>query len=192
MINHNTPLSGSLQSPMQILQNRCARSDLLMSNAARKQLGLQPDKLRTVYKNEHLPSHDLHIGQDIMYQDVTSKWWYPATITSLCAQPRSYKITTRDDVTYRKTQAHLKPYQPQCKKTEDEHSDNDMWTLKANCKHLTMLKVKTIKYNLILDQREILSLQLNLICDLISGLCYNKLDISCFKKFAHKWLPNRW
>ena len=68
---------------MQILQNRCARSDLPMSNAARQQLGLQPEKLRTVHKNEHLPSHDLHIGQDVMFQDVASKWWYPATITSL-------------------------------------------------------------------------------------------------------------
>ena len=79
------PLSGSLQSPMQILQNTCTRSDLPMSNAATQQLGLQPEKLRTVYKNEHLPSHDLHIGQDVMFQDVASKCWYPATITTLCA-----------------------------------------------------------------------------------------------------------
>ena len=35
MIYHNTPLTGSLQSPMQILQGRNARSDLSMSNAAR-------------------------------------------------------------------------------------------------------------------------------------------------------------
>ena len=57
-----------------------------MSNAARQQLGLQPEKVRTVNKNEHLPSHDLHIGQDVMYQDATNKWWYPATITSFfCA-----------------------------------------------------------------------------------------------------------
>ena len=73
MIYCNTPLSGSLQSPMQIWQSRCTRSDPPMSNAARHQLGLQPEKLWTVYKNEHLPSHDLHIGQDVMYQDVTSK-----------------------------------------------------------------------------------------------------------------------
>ena len=132
MMYHNTSLSGNLQSLMQILQNRCTRSDHTMSNAARQQFGLEPEKLRTVYKNEHLPSHDLHTGQDVMYQDVTSKWCYPATITSLCVQSRSYKITTRDDFTYRKTQAHLKPYQPQCKNTEDEHSDNDLWTLKAN------------------------------------------------------------
>ena len=71
-----------------------------MSNEARQQLGLQPEKLRTVYKNEHLPSHDLHIGQDVMYQDVASKWRYPSTITTLCVQPRSYNITTREGVSY--------------------------------------------------------------------------------------------
>ena len=126
MIYHNTPLSGSLQSLMQILHSRCTRSDLPMSNAARKQLCLQPEKWKNVYKNEHLPSHDLHIGQDVMYHDVTSKWWYPVTISSLCTQPRCYYITARDGVTYIKTQAHLKPCQPQCKKTEDEHSDRVM------------------------------------------------------------------
>ena len=82
MIWHNTPVSGSLKSLIQILQSRCARSDLPTSNAARKQLGLQSEKLRTVYKNENLSSHDLHIGQDIMYQDATSKWQYPTAITS--------------------------------------------------------------------------------------------------------------
>ena len=43
-------------------------------------------------------------------------------------------ITTRDNAPYRRTQAHLKPYQPECMKIEDEHSDNDIQTLKANCK----------------------------------------------------------
>ena len=138
MIYHNPPLSGSLQSPMQILQSRSARSDLPMSNAARQQLDLQTEKLRNVIKNEHLPSHDLHIGQDVLYQDATSKQWYPATITSLCAQPRGYNITTREGYTHRKTQAHLEPYQLQSKKSEDEHSveqSSDMQTLKLpDCK----------------------------------------------------------
>ena len=35
-------------------------------------------------------------------------------------QPTSFNITTIEGVTYRKTQAHLKPYQPQSKKLEDE------------------------------------------------------------------------
>ena len=30
-------------------------------------------------------------------------------------------ITTKDGVQYRKIQAYLKPYQPQIKKSEDEH-----------------------------------------------------------------------
>ena len=68
MIYHNTPLSDSLQSLMHILQNRCTRSDLPMSNAASQQLGLQPEKLRSVYKNVHLPSHDLHIGKMLCFK----------------------------------------------------------------------------------------------------------------------------
>ena len=83
MIYYNTPLSGSLQSLMQILQSRSTRSDPPMSNAARQQLGLQPEKLITVKMHEQLPSHDLHIRQDVVYEDTTSKWWLPATITSL-------------------------------------------------------------------------------------------------------------
>ena len=73
MIYHNTPLTSSLQSSMQIFQSSSARSDLPMSNAARRQLGLESEQLRNKHKNEHLPLHDLHIGQDVMFQDATSK-----------------------------------------------------------------------------------------------------------------------
>ena len=109
-VYHNTPLSSNLQSPMQILTSRSARSDLPMSNAARKQKGLDCKQLRTKYKNEQLPLHDLHLDQAVMYQDPSDKRWYPATITRLCQEPRSYLITTKQGVQYRKTQAHLKPY----------------------------------------------------------------------------------
>ena len=88
MIYHNTPLTNSLKSPMQILQSQCARSDLPMCNAARQQLGLQSEDLRKADKHEHLPTHDYHIGKDVMFQGMTSKWWYPATLTSLCPEPR--------------------------------------------------------------------------------------------------------
>ena len=134
MIYHNTPLSSNLQSPMQILQSRSARSDLPMSNAARHQLGLSPEHLRSKYKNEHLPSHDLHLRQHVMYQDSTNKQWFPGTITSICSEPRSYRITTKEGVTYRKTQSHLKPYDPHSKKSEDEHyklQSSNMQTVKS-------------------------------------------------------------
>ena len=95
MIYCSIPLSSNLQSPMQILQNRSARSDLPMSNVTRHQLSLKPGQLRSKCKNEHLPSHDVHLGQHVMFQDSTNKWWFPATITSIWSEPRSYKITTK-------------------------------------------------------------------------------------------------
>ena len=98
----NTPLSGSLQSLMQMLQSRSTRSQLSMSNAARRQLGLSLQQLRIKTKNDHLPSHDLFIGQDVMFQDSISKRWFPVTITAWCKEPRSYKIITRSGVTYKK------------------------------------------------------------------------------------------
>ena len=73
VIYHNTHLTGSLQSSMQILHGRNARSDFPMSNAARNQLGIQPEVLRNIDKHEKLPIHDLHIGQHVLYQDIVTK-----------------------------------------------------------------------------------------------------------------------
>ena len=81
MIYHNTPLTGSTQSPMKILQGRNARSDLPMSNAARKQCGIQPEIVRNIDRHAAL----LHVGQQAMYQNFTNKHWYPAVIDSLCS-----------------------------------------------------------------------------------------------------------
>ena len=96
MIYRNTPLSNHLQSPMQILSSRSTRSTLPLSNAAKRQMGIQDEELRTGYKNQHLPTHDLCLKQTVMYHELTSKKWYPATITKLCEEPRSYIITTAD------------------------------------------------------------------------------------------------
>ena len=183
MIYCNTPLSSSLQSLMLILQSRSARSDLPMSNATRQQLGLWPEKLRTVNKNELLPPHDLHIGNDVLYQDATIKLWYPATITSLCAQPRSYNITTRQDVIFRKTQAYLKPYQSQSKKSKDEHSDvqsSDMQTLKAYHKQFDSFDNKNQVQSY---SRPKWDMKSPVKLDLWSNkwIVWNKLDISCLR-----------
>ena len=63
MIYRNTPLLHKLQSPMQILQSRTARTQLPMSSVARIQQGLGSEHLRVSNKNEHLPTHDFHMGQ---------------------------------------------------------------------------------------------------------------------------------
>ena len=89
-----------------------------MSNAARKQLGIQPEMLRNSDKHKVLPSHDLHAGQSFMCQDNVTKQWHPAFITNLCQEKRGHMTTTSDGVVYRKMQAHDKLYKPQNKKSQ--------------------------------------------------------------------------
>ena len=73
-------------------------------------MGIQNEELRAKQKNQHLPTHDLCLNQAVMYQEPISKKWYPARITKLCEEPRSYIITTEEGTQYRKMQMHLKPY----------------------------------------------------------------------------------
>ena len=63
-----------------------------------------------------------------MMQDPTSKKWSPAVITRLCKEPRSYQVTIKEGVTYRKVQVHLKPYIPDDKQEQAAK--------KAICRHL--------------------------------------------------------
>ena len=86
---------------MKIIQGRKARSDLPMLNVARKQLGIQSEIIRNFDKHAALPTHDLNVGQHVMYQDSASKCWYPAVIDSLCSEPRCYKIITKEGIVYR-------------------------------------------------------------------------------------------
>ena len=71
-----------------------------MSNAARNWHGIQPEVLRIIDKYDKVPTHDLHVGQHIMYQGSVTKHWHPATIASLCQEKQSYKIKTSDGVFY--------------------------------------------------------------------------------------------
>ena len=77
-----------------------------------------------------------------MMQDPTSKWWSPAVITRLCKEPRRYQVTTSDNVTYRKMQAHLKLYKPEIKSAQDVKNCN-MWPLEKTC-HKTVKSNDTI------------------------------------------------
>ena len=119
-----------------MLLSRTVRSLLPMSDVARQQLGLQTEMLRIRKKNEHLPSHDLCLGQNITMQDPTSKRWSPVVITTLCIEPRSYQVTIKDGMAYRKTHAHLKLYTPEDKQ-EQETRKYHMQTLMKNCKKNT-------------------------------------------------------
>ena len=186
MVYHNTPLSNTLHSPMQIPTSISARSDLPISYEARKQLGIDCENLRIKYKNKHLPSHDLYIDQAVMYQDSASKHRFPAPTTKLCKEPRSYIITTKKGVQYRKSQAHLKPYQPQDKKVGDK-------LLSQNTHRLT---IKTLNSNHEIDNlmqsrpKRDIKPQLNWIYKEYCEYLVIRLDITCFLLFTLKWLPN--
>ena len=75
MVYRNTPLNGSLQSPMQILQGRQARTDLPLSHATEVKMGINQTPRPTAeilhVKNKSLstPTHDIPIGQHVMYRE---------------------------------------------------------------------------------------------------------------------------
>ena len=123
-----------------MLQQRSARSQLPMTNATCRQLGIAAEQT-TANKNQHLPLHDLHIGQEVMYKDSVTKRWFLATIKALCSEPRSYQILTMKGVIYRRTQNHLKPYKSY-KKTQkgqqfnkhfNQNNDNNNGNMQQSC-----------------------------------------------------------
>ena len=95
-------------------------------------MGIAADQIIT-NKNQHLPLHYLHIGQEVLYQDSVTKRWFPATIKAFCPEPRSYQIQTTEGVIYRRTQNHVKPYKSNQKIHKGELSNqnnNHMQSLK--------------------------------------------------------------
>ena len=131
MIYHNTPLASTSKSPMQMLQQRSARPQLPMSNAARRRLAIVTEQ--QISKNQHLPMHDFHIGQAVMCQSPITKRWFPATIKALCPEPRSYQIETPEGITYRRTQNHLKPF----KSSQKTHTTEQY---RQQCQNSTITK----------------------------------------------------
>ena len=118
MVYRNTPLNGSLQSLMQILQGRQANTDLPLLHAAKIRMGInhtpRPTAEILCIKDKSLSAstHDIPIGQLVMCRDPNGRRRYLATVIQQLPKKRSYIIKTHDNVRYRKTQVHLKPYTP--------------------------------------------------------------------------------
>ena len=124
---------------MQILQGRHACTDLLLSHVAKVKMGINhaprstAEILHVKDKSLSTPTHDIPIGQNVMYREPNDRRWYPATIIQQLPEKRSYLIKTHDNVIYRKTQVHLNPYIPKkkvqqpelCKKENNQGIDND-------------------------------------------------------------------
>ena len=149
MIYHNTPLASTSKSPMQMLQQRSARSQLLLSNAARRQLGIAVEQPSS-NKNQHLPAHNFHIGQEVMCQSPITKRWFPATIKALCPDPKSYQIETQEGIAYRRTQNHLKPFKSHQKtQTKEQYqqkcSNTNRTSVNDDCKRIQTRPKRQIK-----------------------------------------------
>ena len=63
-------------------------------------------------KSFSTPTHDIPIGQNVMYREPNDKRWYPTTVIQQFPEKRSYIIKTNNNVIYRKMQVHLKHYIP--------------------------------------------------------------------------------
>ena len=104
---------------MQILPGRQAHTDLPLSHAAKVKLGINHTPRPTAEilcvkdKSLSIPTHDIPTGQHVMYREPNYGRWYPATVIQQLPGKRSYIMKTHDNVIYRKTQVHLKPYKPQ-------------------------------------------------------------------------------
>ena len=128
MVYRNILLNGTLHSPMQIFQGRQARADLPLLYAAKVKMGInhapRPTAEILCVKDKSLsaPTHDIPIGQIIMYREPNDKRWYLATVIQQLPEKRSYLIKTHDNVIYRKMQVHLKPYAPKKKVQQPELS----------------------------------------------------------------------
>ena len=62
-----------------------------MSSVARIQQGLGSEQLRVNNKNEHVPTHDFHEGQSVMYLNPANRRWYPAQKPQ--ASAKNLKVT---------------------------------------------------------------------------------------------------
>ena len=86
MVYRNTPLNATLQSPMQILQGRQAGTDLPLLHAAKVKMGINhaprtnAEILHAKDKSLSAPTHDIPIGQNVMYREPSDKRWYPTTV----------------------------------------------------------------------------------------------------------------
>ena len=106
----NTPISGKLPSPFELLHNQKPNLDLPKWE---KKCPVQVEDLCSKDKNLQA-EHDniLPVGTNVMFITPPNKKWFPAVVKEYLGH-RSYRIQTPGGVVYCCTRLHLKPYKPQ-------------------------------------------------------------------------------
>ena len=112
-----TPINYNVPSPAELLNNRMLRSNLIakvstptFSNTdhIRKELKHRQD-MQKMYHDR--TAHDLPPlvpGQDVHILDNQTGKWKPATITSRCAEPRSYILQLPDGSSKRRNRVQIR------------------------------------------------------------------------------------
>ena len=106
-------------------------TDLPLSCSAKVKMGINyiprpsAEILHVKDKSLSTPTHNIPIGQPVMYREPNDGRWYPATVIQQLQEKKSYLVKTHENVIYRKTQVHLKPYTPKKKVPQPELSKVD-------------------------------------------------------------------
>ncbi|XP_038046793.1 uncharacterized protein K02A2.6-like [Patiria miniata] len=113
-----TPIDSKLPSPAEILFGRppCtslpsrrpyteARHEEMKDAHDKRRDRMKADYDRRYSANELPP---LHVGQKVRILDQDSRAWLPGEVTTVCREPRSYKVATPNGSILRRTRSHLR------------------------------------------------------------------------------------
>ena len=114
----STPVDSKLPSPAQLLQHRSFMDTLpkIPSKGDDNVLARLEDRQhvqKSSYDQHAKAMEPLRPGQPVSVLDPTSHTWKPATVRTVCDEPRSYAVVTSAGKEVRRNRAHLKERQPE-------------------------------------------------------------------------------
>ena len=114
----STPVDSKLPSPAQLLQHRSFMDTLpkIPSKGDDNVLARLEDRQhvhKSLYDQHAKAMEPLRPGQPVSVLDPTSHTWKPATVRTVCDEPRSYAVVTSAGNEVRRNRAHLKERQPE-------------------------------------------------------------------------------
>jgi transposase InsO family protein len=112
-----TPIDSNLPSPAEIMMGRPVRttipsyhhpSSLQKNSDTFENLQSKKDKMKQDHDKHAGPElAPLYKGQRVRVQNQVNKMWEPAEVTKVCAEPRSYEVTTPNGTMLRRNRSHI-------------------------------------------------------------------------------------
>ena len=126
-----TPISGTLPSPAELLNNRQMKSTLpLVSRNSRndetatEELRRRQEMQKTYYDRVTAELPPLKSGQPVMIQELPSLHWKPGTVVSPTKEPRSYVVQDTDGARYRRNRKFIKELPSHISIPVESHTDD--------------------------------------------------------------------